>query len=74
MAYLLPRAVIVLLAWGATCLAVHLCTAVDPRLFYIGGGVWSLVGLAAFGHLLRCDGDQKTPVRRAAARSPQLAE
>jgi hypothetical protein len=49
--YALPRAVIVLIAWGTTCLIMHSCTSVTPLIFYIAGGVWALVGLIAFGYL-----------------------
>ena len=51
MTYILPRAVIVLIAWGTTCLIMNVFTAVDPLVFYIAGGVWSLVGLSCFGYL-----------------------
>jgi hypothetical protein len=51
MAYILPRAVIVLIAWGTTCLIMNIWTTVDPLLFYIAGGVWSLVGLVCFSYM-----------------------
>ena len=51
MGYILPRAVIVLIAWGTTCLIMRACTTVDPLLFYIAGGVWALAGLVCFGYL-----------------------
>jgi len=51
MAYLLPRAVIVLIAWGTTCLIMSIWTNVDPLVFYIAGGVWAFVGLICFGYL-----------------------
>jgi hypothetical protein len=51
MAYILPRAVIVLIAWGTTCLIMNAFTAIDPLVFYIAGGVWSLVGLMTFSYL-----------------------
>ncbi len=51
MAYLLPRAVIVLIAWGTTCLIMNIWTNVDPLVFYIAGGVWAFVGLICFGYL-----------------------
>ena len=53
MGYVLPRAAIVLIAWGTTCLVMHFWTTVDPLLFYIAGGVWALAGLASFGYLHR---------------------
>jgi hypothetical protein len=51
MAYLLPRAIIVLIAWGTTCLIMNVWTNVDPQVFYIAGAVWALVGIACFGYL-----------------------
>ena len=51
MAYILPRAIIVLIAWGTTCLIMNTFTAIDPLVFYIAGGVWSLVGLMAFSYM-----------------------
>jgi hypothetical protein len=61
MAYILPRAVIVLIAWGTTCLIMNIFTAIDPLVFYIAGGVWSLVGLVCFGYLhrLRSEADEQ---------------
>ena len=60
MAYMLPRAIIVLIAWGTTCLIMNTFTTVDPLIFYIAGGVWSLVGLVCFGYLhkLRSEDDR----------------
>lgn len=57
MAYWLPRAVIVLIAWGTTCLVMNIFTSVDPLVFYIAAGVWSFVGLISFSYIyqLRCD-------------------
>jgi hypothetical protein len=73
--YVLPRAVIVLIAWGTTCLIMHSCTTVAPLIFYIAGGVWALVGLIAFGYLhrLRREEDLPAPVR-AMAHPAQSAE
>ena len=48
MGYLLPRAVIVLIAWGTTCLIMNFWTSVDPLVFYVAGGVWAFVGLICF--------------------------
>jgi hypothetical protein len=67
MAYILPRAAIVLIALGTTCLIMNTFTAIDPLVFYIAGGVWSLVGLVAFSYM---DGlseqPEPAPVRVAA--------
>ena len=51
MAYLLPRAIIVLIAWGTTCLIMNIWANVDPHVFYIAGAVWAVVGFACFGYL-----------------------
>ena len=72
MPYILPRAVIVLIAWGTTCLIMNAFTAIDPLVFYIAGGVWSLVGLLAFSymHSLR-EQTEAEPVRAlASAQTP----
>jgi hypothetical protein len=68
MAYLLPRAVIVLIAWGTTCLIINIFTTVEPLLFYLAGGVWSFVGLIAFGYLHSQRDDDTMQPQRAAAR------
>jgi hypothetical protein len=65
MAYVLPRAFIVLIAWGTTCLVMNTFTNIAPLVFYIAGGVWSLVGLVSFSymHRLRDDADlEPTPI------------
>ena len=61
MAYILPRAIIVLIAWGTTCLIMNTFTTISPLVFYVAGGVWSLVGLACFGYMhgLRGDADRE---------------
>jgi hypothetical protein len=57
MAYILPRVVIVLIAWSTTCLIMNTFTNVAPLVFYVAGGVWSLVGLVCFGYMLSLRGD-----------------
>jgi hypothetical protein len=61
MAYILPRVVIVLIALSTTCLIMNTFTNVAPLVFYVAGGVWSLVGLVCFGymHSLRGDADRE---------------
>ena len=77
MGYLLPRAIIVLIAWGTTCLIMNTFTGVDPLVFYVAGGVWAFVGLITFGYLhkLRCEEDAQFAHAiargRAAARNEQ---
>jgi hypothetical protein len=68
MAYILPRAVIVLIAWGTTCLIMNTFTNVDPLVFYIAGGVWSLVGLVCFGYLHKLRSEDDVQPTRALAR------
>jgi hypothetical protein len=51
MAYWLPRAVIVLIAWGTTCLVTNIFTSIDPRVLYIAGCVWSGVSLISFSYM-----------------------
>ena len=58
MAYILPRAVIVLIASGTTCLLMNTFTDIAPRVFYMAGGVWSVVGLVCFGYIQRLYGDE----------------
>ena len=71
MGYLLPRAVIVLIAWGTTCLIMNTFTKVDPLVFYVAGGVWAFVGPIAFGyiHKLRCEEDAQFAHAIARARA-----
>jgi hypothetical protein len=53
MAYLLPRAVIVLIAWSVTCGIINVWSSVDPVAFYIAGVSWALVGIAFFGYVYK---------------------
>ncbi len=72
--YTLPRAVIVLIAWGTTCLIMRSCTTVEPLIFYIAGGVWALVGLIAFGYLHRLRSEDNSLQVQAIAQAQQPAE
>jgi len=71
MGYLLPRAIIVLIAWGTTCLVMNTFSSVEPLVFYVAGGVWAFVGLIAFGYLhkLRREEDAQFAHRIAQARA-----
>jgi len=52
MTYLLPRAVVVLIAWGMTCGLIRtLWPAADPMIFGVAGACWALGGFAYFGYL-----------------------
>ena len=54
MAYILPRAFIVLMGWGITCgLMVNLWPRVDASTFVIAGASWALAGIVCFGYMHR---------------------
>jgi hypothetical protein len=54
MAYILPRAFIVLIGWGITCgLMVNLGPRVDATTFVIAGASWALAGIVCFGYMHR---------------------
>jgi len=76
MAYLLPRAIIVLIAWGTTCLIMNTVTTIDPLVLYVAGGIWAFVGLISFGymHKLRCEEDAQFERRIAQARAAARAQ
>jgi hypothetical protein len=74
MAYILPRAVIVLIAWGTTCMVMNAFTAIDPLVFYIAGGVWSLVGLVTFSYLHSLREQDEARTVRATAPDQTLTE
>ena len=74
MGYLLPRAVIVLIAWGATCLVMNTFTSVDPLVFYVAGGVWAFVGLICFGYLHKLRREEDEGFARAIARARAAAQ
>jgi fatty acid desaturase len=69
MSYLLPRAVIVLIAWGATCLIMSVWTNVSPLVFYLAGGVWAFVGLICFGYMQKLRREEDEQFARAIARA-----
>ena len=74
MGYLLPRAVIVLIAWGTTCLIMKTFTSVDPLVFYVAGGVWAFVGLIAFGYIHKLRREEDEGFARAIARARAAAQ
>jgi len=54
MAYVLPRAFIVLIGWVATYwLLTLLSTYVAPAVVYFTGIAWALAGVVCFGYLYR---------------------
>jgi hypothetical protein len=61
MSYLLPRAIIILIAWGLTSVFVEqLMPDADPVIFAVIGALWALGGAAYCGyrHRLRRDIDE----------------
>ena len=52
MAYLLPRAILILAAWGATCALIrNMWPGVDPMIFGVAGASWIFGGIAYFAYL-----------------------
>jgi uncharacterized protein (DUF486 family) len=52
MAYLLPRAVLIVVAWAMTCALIgKLWPSADPTVFAIAAASWILGGVAYFGYL-----------------------
>ena len=74
MGYLLPRAIIVLIAWGTTCLIMKTFTNVDPLVFYVAGGVWAFVGLITFGYLHKLRREEDAQFAHAIARARAAAQ
>jgi hypothetical protein len=74
MGYMLPRAVIVLIAWGTTCLIMNTFTSVDPLVFYVAGGVWAFIGLIAFGYLHKLRREEDAQFAHAIARARAAAQ
>jgi hypothetical protein len=78
MAYALPRAFIVLVAWGLTCvLIMHAQRHIDPRIFAVVGLPWMLGSTIGFRYLYRWRREAHHQNVRALAmgtrRRPQLA-
>ena len=62
MAYILPRAFIVLIGWSITCgLIANLWPRIDATTFVIAGASWALAGFACFGyvHKLRAEAEDQ---------------
>ena len=58
MAYLLPRAIMVLIAWGLTCgLIRKFWPDADPVIFFVAGASWAGAGIAYFAYLRRLKRD-----------------
>ena len=53
-AYVVPRAVIVLIGWGATYfILTALSTHLPPSVIYLTGILWMLAGIICFGYLYK---------------------
>jgi hypothetical protein len=62
MAYILPRAFIVLIGWGITCaLIVNVWPSVDSMVFYAAGGSWAFAGLVCFGYVHKLRREAEDP-------------
>jgi hypothetical protein len=58
MAYLLPRAIMVLIAWGLTCgLIRKFSPDADPMIFFVAGASLAGAGIAYFAYLRRLKRD-----------------
>lgn len=65
MAYLLPRAIIVLIAWGLTSgLIRKFWPDADPVIFFVAGVSWAGAGTAYFAYLRRLKRDIEDLTRR----------
>ena len=68
LAYVLPRAVIVLLGWGAMYwILTALSPSLAPVIVYITGISWVLAGIVCFGYLYRLRREAGLPQERPVA-------
>jgi hypothetical protein len=74
MAYWLPRAVIVSIAWTTTCLMVNIVTTIDPLVFFLAGGVWAFAGLISFSYMYKLRRDEHSLRIEELGRFQQPAE
>ena len=52
MAYLLPRAILILVAWGLTCALIrNMWPGADPMIFGVAGASWIFGGIGYFAYL-----------------------
>jgi len=52
MAYLLPRTILVVIAWGVTCALIRrIWPSADMPAFAIAGATWLAAGVPYFGYL-----------------------
>jgi hypothetical protein len=74
MAYWLPRAVIVLIAWATTSLMMNVVTTIDPLVFFLAGAVWACVGLISFSYMYKLRRDEHSLRIEEIGRFQQPAE
>jgi hypothetical protein len=73
MAYVLPRAVLVLLLWGATYwLLTLLSTEVPPAVVYMTGIGWALAGIVCFGYIRKLRREMNAAQRHRFDAGPNL--
>jgi len=66
MAYILPRAVIVLIGWAITCGVIrNVSVHIGATAFYVAAVSWALAGIACFGYLHRLRGHLHEPHGRS---------
>ena len=66
MAYILPRAVIVLIGWVITCGVIrNLSVNVNATVFYIAAVSWVVAGIVCFGYLHRLRSELHEPRGRS---------
>ncbi len=52
MAYLLPRTILLVIAWGVTCALIrHAWPSAEMPIFAVAGATWFAAGVAYFGYL-----------------------
>ena len=74
MAYVLPRAFIVLIGWGTTYfILTALSTHLAPAVIYITGVAWVLAGIVCFGYLYKLRREMGFPHYRPAGAPQQPA-
>jgi hypothetical protein len=65
MAYVLPRAFFILIAWAMTCALIrNLWPAADPMIFGMVGAPWVFGGIAYFAYLRKLRRDIEELERR----------
>ncbi len=72
LAYILPRAVIVLVGWGATYfILTALSTHLAPAVVYITGVSWVFAGIVCFGYLYKLRRELGVPQQRPLSAEPE---